>query len=60
MAKRFVDITRTTERAAVVIQDGTALTLTGNVRILYDDTQPKSERDETIKRALEAINQLTA
>lgn len=38
MAKQFVDAAITTDKESVVLQDGTALTLTNSVRILYDDT----------------------
>lgn len=60
MAKKFVDLALSTDHAAVALQDGTALTLTNSVRILYDDTVPKAERDALIVRAWEAINQQTA
>lgn len=38
MAKQFVDAAITTDKESVALQDGTALTLTNSVRILYDDT----------------------
>lgn len=40
MAKQFVDLSATTELQSVTKQDGTALTLTNGVRVLYDDTLP--------------------
>ena len=60
MAKKFVDIALTDTRSALVIQDGTALTLTNKVRILWDDTLQKVDRDTLIIKALEAIRQQTA
>ena len=38
MAKQFVDAAITTDKESVTKEDGSALTLTNGVRILYDDT----------------------
>jgi hypothetical protein len=38
MAKKFIDVTVNTDKADMVNGDGTSLTLTNSVRVLYDDT----------------------
>jgi len=38
MAKKFIDTDVVTEKEAYELGDGTALTLTNDVRVLYDDT----------------------
>lgn len=38
MAKKFIDAAITTEKGSMTQQDGTALTLTNSIRVLYDDT----------------------
>ena len=38
MAKKFIDAGIKTEKTAYALGDGTSLTLTGAVRVLYDDT----------------------
>lgn len=38
MAKKFIDAALTTEKESYELGDGTALTLTNGVRVLYDDT----------------------
>lgn len=46
-------------RSEVAIQDGTALTLTNKVRLLWDDTYPNAELIVAIDRIRDAINQRT-
>ena len=41
MAKKFVDAAVGTEQESMTLEDGTALTLTNSVRVLYDDTLEK-------------------
>jgi len=38
MAKKFIDASLTNEKELYELGDGTALTLTNSVRVLYDDT----------------------
>ena len=58
MAKQFIDAAVTTEKDAMSKQDGTALTLTGGVRILYDDTLNKRQLVVLIDRIRDRINEL--
>lgn len=59
MAKQFIDIAVEDARDDVAaLSDGTALTLTNAVRILIDDTVPKSDLMNAIDRAKERINEL--
>lgn len=58
MAKQFIDAAITTEKQAMAKQDGTALTLTNSVRILYDDTLTKRQLMVLIERIKEKINEL--
>lgn len=58
MAKQFVDAAVTTEKDAMTQQDGTALTLTNTVRILYDDTVDTATLITTIDRIKEKILEL--
>jgi hypothetical protein len=41
MAKRFLDATIANAKDDIASQDGSALTLTGVVRVLYEDTTAK-------------------
>ena len=41
MAKKFVDAAIKTEQESMTLEDGSALTLTNGVRVLYDDTLEK-------------------
>lgn len=43
MAKKFIDAAITTAKESMSLQDGTALTLTNKVRLLYDDTVKKGD-----------------
>lgn len=58
MAKQFIDAAVTTEKEAMVKQDGTALTLDGGVRILYEDTLNKRQLMVLIDRIRDRINEL--
>lgn len=58
MAKKFVDASVITEQESVALEDGTALTLTGGVRILYDDTLEKHAIVVLIERLKNAILRL--
>lgn len=58
MAKQFIDAAITTEKQAMTKQDGTALTLTNSVRILYDDTLTKRQLMVLIDRIRDKINEL--
>lgn len=55
MAKQFVDAAVTTEKEDMSIQDGTSLTLTNSVRILYDDTLDTATLITTINRIRDKI-----
>lgn len=59
MAKKFVDGDAQSERATTTLQDGTALTLTNKVRILWDDTYPNLELKVAIDKLRDAIIQQT-
>ena len=54
MAKFFIDANHNTEKEAMVKQDGTALTLTNSVRVLYDDKEPRWDR-RLIEAALDGV-----
>lgn len=58
MAKQFLDAAIGTEKEAIAKQDGTALTLTNGVRVLYDDTLSTSQLYALITRLRDRILQL--
>lgn len=58
MAKQFIDAAIETDKDAMVKQDGTALTLTNGVRILYEDTLNKRQLMVLIDRIRNRINEL--
>jgi hypothetical protein len=59
VAKKFIDMTVEADRdSAASLSDGTALTLTGDVRVLYDDTVPKSDLIACIDKVRDRINEL--
>lgn len=60
MAKFFIDAGIATEKDAMVKQDGTALTLTNQVRVLYDDSLTSGQVVVLIERIAERINELEA
>lgn len=43
MAKKFIDAVLTDEKEGYELGDGTALALTGTVRVLFDDTLEVTE-----------------
>jgi hypothetical protein len=58
MAKQFIDAAVTDEQEALALQDGTALTLTNTVRVLYDDTLEKGALVVQLERIKNAILRL--
>ena len=58
MAKKFVDAAIKTEQEAMTLGDGTALTLTNGVRVLYDDTLEKGAVAVLLERIKNAILRL--
>lgn len=52
MAKKFLDAAVANAKDDITVQDGSALTLTNAVRVLYDDTVPKLDLFTTIERIL--------
>ena len=57
MAHKFIDASHTAEKSAMVIQDGAALTLTGQARVLYDDALNKRQLAVIIRRIAERVDQ---
>jgi hypothetical protein len=55
MAKQFIDADITTEMDNMAISSGAALTLTNDVRILYDDALDTSVLYATITRIRDKI-----
>lgn len=58
MAKQFIDASVRTEKEAMAFQDGTALTLTNQVRVLIDDTATKADLLIALERVKDRINEL--
>lgn len=58
MAKQFLDAAITDEKSDISQQDGTALTLTNSVRVLYDDTLETGELVVLLDRMKERILEL--
>lgn len=58
MAKQFIDATVNTTKEAMAFQDGTALTLTGQVRVLIDDTARVADIIIALERVKDRINEL--
>lgn len=58
MAKFFIDAGVATEKDAMVKQDGTSLPLTGQVRILYDDSLTPGQLVVLLHRIRDKINEL--
>ena len=58
MAKKFVDAAVKTEQEAMALEDGSALTLTNGVRVLYDDTLEKGAIVVLLERIKNAILRL--
>ena len=60
MAKFFIDANHNTEKEAMIKQDGTALTLTNSVRILYDDALSSRLLSVLLHRIADKINETEA
>lgn len=60
MAKVFYDAAITTTKESMSAGDGTSLTLTNTVRVLYDDTATKADILVTLERIKEKINEAEA
>ena len=58
MAKKFVDAAIKTEQESMTLEDGSALTLTNGVRVLYDDTLEKGAVAGLLERIKNAILRL--
>ena len=58
MAKKFIDAAITTDKDAMTQSDGSALTLTNGVRILYDDTLETATLYTLIERINDKIREL--
>jgi hypothetical protein len=58
MAKQFIDASVNTVKESLAFQDGTALTLTNQVRVLIDDTATKADLLVALERVKERINEL--
>jgi hypothetical protein len=60
MAKKFIDLAVGTaiDDDSIALGDGTALTLTNKVRVLYDDALSKHEIEVLLKRAAALIRKL--
>lgn len=58
MAKKFIDAAVKTEQESMALEDGTALTLTNSVRVLYDDTLEKHAIVVLLERIKNAILRL--
>lgn len=57
MVKYFIDATVPMEKKAMVKQDGTALTLTGGVRVLYDDSISSGQLAVLLRCVANKINE---
>lgn len=58
MAKKFVDAAIATLKESMSLQDGSALTLTNSVRVLYDDTLSKHDIVVLLERIVDRIREL--
>lgn len=58
MAQRFIDAAIETDKESMSDADGTALTLTNDVRVLYDDTLSTRELHVLLTRIRDRITQL--
>lgn len=58
MAKQFIDASVNTTKEAMTLQDGTALTLTNQVRVLIEDTATKADILVALERVKDRINEL--
>lgn len=60
MAKKFIDTDVNAEKEAYTVADGTALTLTNKVRVLYDDTLESAELYTILTRIRDQLAKLTS
>jgi len=60
MAKKYIDLAISTavDAKAISLSDGSALTLTNKVRVLYDDTCTRHELNVLLERARKVICEL--
>jgi hypothetical protein len=58
MAKRFIDVTVNTQKEAMTNQDGSALTLTGQVRVLFEDSATKADILIALQRIKDRITEI--
>lgn len=58
MAKLFLDAALSTEKESIAAQDGSALTLTNSVRVLYDDTLSTAQLYTLLTRIRDRLIQL--
>lgn len=60
MAKKFIDLARSTviDDKSISLSDGSALTLTNKLRVLYDDTCTRHELNVLMERARKVICEL--
>lgn len=57
MAKQYIDAAITTAKESMTVTDGTALTLTNGVRLLWEDTLDKATLIVLIDRIKERIRE---
>lgn len=57
MAKKFIDTNLNTAKESYELGDGTSLTLTNKVRVLFDDTLEPSELYVTLTRIRDRLNE---
>ena len=57
MAKQYIDAAITTDKESMTVTDGTALTLTNGVRLLWDDALDKATLIVLIDRIKERIRE---
>lgn len=55
MAKRYIDAAKSDTRETMSEADGTSLTLTNSVRVLWDNTLPKNDLIVLIDRIRDRI-----
>lgn len=60
MAKKFIDTDVNTDKETYTVADGTALTLTNKVRVLYDDTVEVGELYTILTRIRDRIKELNS
>lgn len=57
MAKQFIDGASSDDKDSLTVEDGSALTLTNSVRVLYDDTLTTSELYIALQKIQEKIQE---